>query len=91
MLEALVSLSSRFSINLVSNSLCRVEQLLKRTNCIGTIALGIMVVADLAPPHSRGRYVGAMLSGCVPIDTLFPRLDYGADIDDISVPTLDQA
>ncbi|KAJ4396978.1 hypothetical protein N0V93_001202 [Gnomoniopsis smithogilvyi] len=29
----------------------------------GTIALGIMVVADLAPPHDRGRYIGAMLSG----------------------------
>lgn len=31
----------------------------------GTIALGVMVVADLAPPHSRGRYMGAMLTGYV--------------------------
>ncbi|KAI1329429.1 putative major facilitator superfamily transporter [Xylariaceae sp. FL0255] len=29
----------------------------------GTIALGIMVVSDLVPPHARGRYVGALLSG----------------------------
>lgn len=32
----------------------------------GTIALAISVVADLAPPHGRGKYVGAALCGCVP-------------------------
>ena len=31
----------------------------------GTIALAISVVADLAPPHERGKYVGAALSGYV--------------------------
>ncbi|KAL8951377.1 MAG: hypothetical protein Q9222_002655 [Ikaeria aurantiellina] len=29
----------------------------------GTIALAISVVADLAPPHERGKYVGAALCG----------------------------
>ncbi|KAB5545925.1 putative major facilitator superfamily transporter [Coniochaeta sp. 2T2.1] len=40
-----------------------VLRMLQSAGSSGTIALGIMVVADLAPPHSRGRYVGAMLSG----------------------------
>lgn len=31
----------------------------------GTIALAINVVADLAPQHERGKYVGAALSGYV--------------------------
>ncbi|KAL8785849.1 MAG: hypothetical protein Q9195_008473 [Heterodermia aff. obscurata] len=31
--------------------------------CQGTIALAISVVADIAPPHQRGQYVGAALSG----------------------------
>lgn len=30
---------------------------------LGTIALAISVVADVAPPHERGRYIGAALSG----------------------------
>ena len=30
---------------------------------LGTIALAISVVADIAPPHQRGKYVGAALSG----------------------------
>ena len=30
---------------------------------VGTIALAISVVADIAPPHERGKYVGAALCG----------------------------
>ncbi|KAB5577942.1 putative major facilitator superfamily transporter [Coniochaeta sp. 2T2.1] len=40
-----------------------VLRMLQSAGSSGTIALGIMVVANLAPPHSRSRYVGAMLSG----------------------------
>jgi MFS family permease len=40
-------------------------RMLQSAGSSGTISLGIMVVADLAPPHSRGHYVGAMLSGYV--------------------------
>ncbi|KAH9905311.1 putative major facilitator superfamily transporter [Xylariomycetidae sp. FL2044] len=40
-----------------------VLRMLQSAGSSGTIALGIMVVSDLTPPHSRGRYVGALLSG----------------------------
>ncbi|KAI4124108.1 MAG: hypothetical protein LQ338_004980 [Usnochroma carphineum] len=45
------------------------------TEGLGTIALAISVVADLAPPHERGKYVGAALcgyaAGAVIIDDLW--------------------
>jgi hypothetical protein len=34
-------------------------------NRLGTIALAISVVADIAPPHKRGKYIGAALCGSV--------------------------
>lgn len=30
---------------------------------LATIAMGVIVVADIAAPHERGSYVGAMLTG----------------------------
>ncbi len=30
---------------------------------VGTIPLAISVVSDIAPPHQRGKYVGAALCG----------------------------
>ncbi|KAI0156466.1 putative major facilitator superfamily transporter [Xylariaceae sp. FL1272] len=38
-------------------------RMLQSAGSSGTIALGVMVVADIAPPHSRGAYMGAMLTG----------------------------
>ncbi|KAK6200838.1 hypothetical protein LQW54_009502 [Pestalotiopsis sp. IQ-011] len=38
-------------------------RMLQSVGSSGTISLGVMVVADIAPPHSRGGYVGAMLTG----------------------------
>ncbi|KAL8769895.1 MAG: hypothetical protein Q9194_005324, partial [Teloschistes cf. exilis] len=38
-------------------------RILQSSGSSGTIALAISVVADLAPPHERGQYVGAALSG----------------------------
>ncbi|KAL8893268.1 MAG: hypothetical protein Q9192_005436 [Flavoplaca navasiana] len=40
-----------------------VLRILQSSGSSGTIALAISVVADLAPPHERGRYVGAALCG----------------------------
>ncbi|KAI0015391.1 putative major facilitator superfamily transporter [Xylariomycetidae sp. FL0641] len=40
-----------------------VLRMLQSAGSSGTIALGTMVVADIAPPHQRGAYVGAMLTG----------------------------
>ncbi|KAI4253610.1 MAG: hypothetical protein L6R42_007518, partial [Xanthoria sp. 1 TBL-2021] len=40
-----------------------VLRILQSSGSSGTIALAIGVVADLAPPHERGRYVGAALCG----------------------------
>ncbi|KAJ2899239.1 putative major facilitator superfamily transporter [Zalerion maritima] len=40
-----------------------VLRMLQSAGSSGTIALGTMVVADLAAPRDRGRYIGAMLSG----------------------------
>ncbi|KAF3010449.1 hypothetical protein E8E14_002210 [Neopestalotiopsis sp. 37M] len=38
-------------------------RMLQSVGSSGTISLGVMVVADIAPPHARGGYVGAMLTG----------------------------
>lgn len=38
-------------------------RVLQSSGSSGTIALAISVVADLAPPHERGKYVGAALCG----------------------------
>ncbi|KAI4108870.1 MAG: hypothetical protein LQ339_001988 [Xanthoria mediterranea] len=40
-----------------------VLRILQSSGSSGTIALAINVVADLAPQHERGKYVGAALSG----------------------------
>ncbi|KAI4226530.1 MAG: hypothetical protein L6R40_008285 [Gallowayella cf. fulva] len=40
-----------------------VLRILQSSGSSGTIALAISVVADLVPPHERGRYVGAALMG----------------------------
>ncbi|KAH9893007.1 putative major facilitator superfamily transporter [Xylariomycetidae sp. FL2044] len=40
-----------------------VLRMLQSAGSSGTIALGSMVVADIAPPHERGAYIGAMLTG----------------------------
>lgn len=41
------------------------------TERLGTIALAISVVAELAPPHERGKYVGTTLSGYIPEPNAF--------------------
>ena len=40
---------------------------------LGTIALAISVMADIAPPHKRGKYIGAALCGSVA--SCLPRID----------------
>ncbi|KAL9051888.1 MAG: hypothetical protein Q9206_004527, partial [Seirophora lacunosa] len=40
-----------------------VLRVLQSSGSSGTIALAISVVADLAPPHERGKYMGAALCG----------------------------
>ncbi|KAL8736835.1 MAG: hypothetical protein Q9181_002278 [Wetmoreana brouardii] len=40
-----------------------VLRILQSSGSSGTIALAMSVVADLAPPHERGKYVGAALCG----------------------------
>ncbi|KAL9009874.1 MAG: hypothetical protein Q9173_005139, partial [Seirophora scorigena] len=40
-----------------------VLRILQSSGSSGTIALAISVVADLAPPHERGKYMGAALCG----------------------------
>jgi MFS family permease len=42
-----------------------VLRILQSAGSSATVALGVIVVADIAPPHQRGRYVGAMLTGYV--------------------------
>ncbi|KAL8994627.1 MAG: hypothetical protein Q9169_005449 [Polycauliona sp. 2 TL-2023] len=42
-----------------------VLRVLQSSGSSGTVALAISVVADLAPPHERGQYVGAALCGHV--------------------------
>ena len=38
-------------------------RMLQSAGSSGTIALGVMTISDIAPPHTRGQYLGAMLSG----------------------------
>ncbi|KAH9226077.1 hypothetical protein K456DRAFT_1154362 [Colletotrichum gloeosporioides 23] len=56
---------------LKSHPLLLIFRMLQSAGSPGTTALGSMIVADLAPPHDRGRYIGAMLTG---FEQLNPKL-----------------
>jgi Na+/melibiose symporter-like transporter len=47
-----------------------VLRMVQSTGASGTIALGVSVMHDIAAPHERGKYMGAAMSGYVPIPTI---------------------